>query len=228
MIRFSSELDPNDGATMDISPARSATTARNQRRRPATQQPGYRDAVRAEPRPARRLHARPGRVLGGRAGSETPPGHWNTIAKRYRTARVRAPDRRRRSGGRPPRVGREALLRAERRRARRGGRGLGRGGDSDSVRPISMIRYMGSKRRRPTHLRPPPTRSRARRRRVRERKSADRARLAWKLADPATGPAAPADLVGERSVRTGWRRSSHRRSPGSCPDTARSAAPPPR
>ena len=90
-----------------------------------------------------------GRVLAssGRTGrsSETPPGHWNVLANDVSDElagfepRIGGVG----SGARRAPVGREAVPRAQRRRARRGHRRVGPKRHYDSVRPISMIRYIG-------------------------------------------------------------------------------------
>ena len=102
-------------------------------------------AVRAEHRQARRLLPRARRVLGRRPDSETPPGHWNVIANEVaRLPRLREAHRRHRPGARRPRVGRQGLLRAQRRRRTTPPSPAGAVKRVyDSVRPISMIRYMG-------------------------------------------------------------------------------------
>ena len=58
--------------------------------------------------------------------SETPPGHWNVLANDVSDELgPEPPDRRRGRAGRPPRVGRQAVPRAQRRGPRRRDRRLG-------------------------------------------------------------------------------------------------------
>ena len=74
--------------------------------------------------------------------SETPPGHWNTVANEVSdSSALDATDRRPRQDAEPARVGREALPRAQRRRARRrrcrlGCEGLLRLGAADLDDPL--------------------------------------------------------------------------------------------
>ena len=67
VIRYSSGLDPDDGATLDVGPgcSRRQHTGDERRRRPQ-RQPGNRPSLRSERRSSRRLRARLGRVLGRR------------------------------------------------------------------------------------------------------------------------------------------------------------------
>ena len=92
VIRRSSELDPDDGVDDRHRPAAPAATTRSARTTatgtPATRSTGEPYAPnRVLPR---RLRARPDRVLGGRARSETPPGHWNTVANEVSDSRPSA------------------------------------------------------------------------------------------------------------------------------------------
>jgi hypothetical protein len=147
VIRYSSELDPNDGATIDISPgALGANTL------------GTNDGDGHDSNPATGMPYAPNVVPRGDfarvlaqfwadgPASETPPGHWNTIANEVSDS----PGFELRIGGDGPEVDRlewdvklyfalngavhDAAVAA-----------WGVKGSYDSVRPISMIRYMGSK-----------------------------------------------------------------------------------
>jgi hypothetical protein len=147
VIRYSSELDPNDGATIDISPgALGANTL------------GTNDGDGHDANPATGMPYAPNVVPRGDfarvlaqfwadgPASETPPGHWNTIANEVSDS----PGFELRIGGDGPEVDRlewdvklyfalngavhDAAVAA-----------WGVKGSYDSVRPISMIRYMGSK-----------------------------------------------------------------------------------
>ncbi len=145
VIRLSSQLDPSDGATIDISPAArggnslGSNDGQGHAVDPATGQPYAPDVV---------LRGDFGRVMaefwadGPR--SETPPGHWNVLANLV--SDESSPDLR--IGGSGPSVDRlewdvklyfalngavhDAAIAA-----------WGLKGHYDSVRPISMIRYMG-------------------------------------------------------------------------------------
>jgi hypothetical protein len=147
VIRFSGELDPNDGVTMDISPGAlgdnplGTNDGDGHEENPVTGAPYEPDVV---------LRGDFTRVLAqfwaDGPASETPPGHWNTIAN----AVSDAPGFEHRIGGRGPEVDRlewdvklyfalngavhDAAIAA-----------WGLKGRYDSVRPISMIRYMGSR-----------------------------------------------------------------------------------
>jgi hypothetical protein len=147
VIRFSGELDPNDGVTIDISPGALGDNPL-----------GTNDGDGYEENPVTGAPYEPDVVLRGDftrvlaqfwadgPASETPPGHWNTIAN----AVSDAPGFEHRIGGQGPEVDRlewdvklyfalngavhDAAIAA-----------WGLKGRYDSVRPISMIRYMGSK-----------------------------------------------------------------------------------
>jgi hypothetical protein len=146
VIRRSSELDPADGVMLDISPASQGANALGTNRghghdlNPAT----------GEPYAAQRIpRADFARVLAefwaDGPNSETPPGHWNTVANAASDALSEL-----RIGGEGPEVDRlewdvklyfalngavhDAAIAA-----------WGLKGSYDSVRPISMIRYMGGR-----------------------------------------------------------------------------------
>ena len=145
VIRLSSQLDPSDGVTMDISPGAQggnslgANDGSGHPVDPATGQPYAPDRV---------LQADFGRVMAefwaDGPNSETPPGHWNVLANLV--SDELAPDLR--IGGTGPLVDRlewdtklylalngavhDAAIAA-----------WGLKGHYDSARPISMIRYMG-------------------------------------------------------------------------------------
>jgi hypothetical protein len=146
VIRLSSELDPADGVVMDISPASQGANAlgtnngRGHDLNPAT----------GEPYAAHRVpRADFARVLAefwaDGPSSETPPGHWNTVANAASDALPEL-----RIGGTGAEVDRlewdvklyfalngavhDAAIAA-----------WGLKGYYDSVRPISMIRYMGGR-----------------------------------------------------------------------------------
>ncbi len=100
--------------------------ARDERRKRARREPGDRRAVRTHDRAAGRLPAGGRGVLGrrtevGDAAGSLEPDRQRGVGR----ARLRAADRRRRSGRRSARMGRQDVLRAERRRPRRGDRGVG-------------------------------------------------------------------------------------------------------
>jgi hypothetical protein len=152
VIRRSAGLDPRDGVSIDIGPgARGANSlgandGDGHEVNPATGKPYARNIV---------LRADYGRALaeywadGPR--SETPPGHWNAIANEVSDS----PGFRRRIGGRGPQVDRlewdvklylalngavhDAAVAA-----------WGLKSHYDSVRPISMIRYLGARNLLPT------------------------------------------------------------------------------
>jgi len=147
VIRFSEELDPTDGVTMDISPGALGDNAL-----------GTNDGDGRAENPVTGAPYEPNVVLRGDftrvlaqfwadgPASETPPGHWNTIANEVSDA----PGFELRIGGQGPEVDRlewdvklyfalngavhDAAIAA-----------WGAKGHYDSVRPISMIRYMGSR-----------------------------------------------------------------------------------
>jgi hypothetical protein len=147
VIRRSSELDPADGVMVDISPASLGANAlgtndgHGRDLNPATGEPYA---------PNRVPRADFARVLAefwaDGPNSETPPGHWNTVAN----AASDALGDQRRIGGEGPEVDRlewdvklyfalngavhDAAIAA-----------WGLKGHYDSVRPISMIRYMGGR-----------------------------------------------------------------------------------
>ena len=147
VIRRSSELDPADGVMVDISPASLGANAlgtndgHGRDLNPATGEPYV---------PHRVLRADFARALAefwaDGPNSETPPGHWNTVAN----AASDALGTDLRIGGEGPEVDRlewdvklyfalngsvhDAAIAA-----------WGLKGHYDSVRPISMIRYMGGR-----------------------------------------------------------------------------------
>ena len=147
MIRFSSELDPADGETIDISPASLGdnTLGTNDGDgydvNPATGEPYEPELVlRAD------FERSIAEYWADGPDSETPPGHWNLIAN----AVADAPGFERRIGGEGPELdplewdvktyfalngaAHDAAIAA-----------WGLKGFYDSPRPISMIRYMGGK-----------------------------------------------------------------------------------
>ena len=145
VIRYSSQLDPSAGATIDIGPGALGNNSLGSNDghgyavNPVTGEPYASDRV---------LLADFGRVLAeywaDGPTSETPPGHWNVIANHVSDS----PDLERRIGGEGPTVDRlewdvklylalngavhDAAIAA-----------WGVKGYYDSARPISMIRYMG-------------------------------------------------------------------------------------
>ncbi|MGH3015480.1 MAG: vanadium-dependent haloperoxidase [Gaiellaceae bacterium] len=147
VIRYSSRLDPDDGETIDIGPGALGgnTLGRNDGgghdRNPATGEP-YAPNVVPHGDFARAL----AEFWADGPRSETPPGHWNTIANEVSDSR----DLELRVGGRGAEVDRlewdvklylalngavhDAAVAA-----------WGAKGHYDSARPISMIRYLGSK-----------------------------------------------------------------------------------
>jgi hypothetical protein len=148
VIRYGSELDPSDGAVADIGPAaRGANTlGRNdghgRDRNPVTGEPYAVD---------RALRGDFARALtefwADGPESETPPGHWNTVANTVSDELGNA----RRIGGRGRAVDRLEwdvklyfVLNGAVHDAAVAAWGLK--GHYDSVRPISMIRYLGEKR----------------------------------------------------------------------------------
>jgi hypothetical protein len=147
VIRYSGYLDPGDGAVVDIGPGARGDNAL-----------GTNDGDGHERNPATGRPYEPERVLRGDFArvvaefwadgpeSETPPGHWNTLANAVSDSPALA----RRIGGSGPELDRlewdvklyfalngathDAAVAA-----------WGAKGYYDSVRPISMIRYMGGK-----------------------------------------------------------------------------------
>lgn len=147
VIRRSSELDPNDGVTIDIGPGAlgdnelGADEGDGHDENPWTGQPYAPDVV---------LRADYARVLAeywaDGPKSETPPGHWNVIANQVSDA----PGSEFRIGGDGPTVDRlewdvklYLALNGAVHDAAIATWGLK--GHYDSARPISMIRYMGGK-----------------------------------------------------------------------------------
>ncbi len=147
IIRYSSELDPNDGATIDISPGALGDNTL-----------GTNDGDGHDANPATGMPYAPNVVPRGDftrvlaqfwadgPASETPPGHWNTIANEVSDT----PGFELRIGGEGPAVDRLEwdvklyfALNAAVHDAAVAAWGVK--GYYDSVRPISMIRYMGSK-----------------------------------------------------------------------------------
>ena len=130
VVAYSSTLDPRDGVIVDIGPATwgNAPLGTQRAGRPRLQ-PLDQPALRAGARAARRLRPGAGRVLGRRARLRDAAGPLEHARQRGRgPSRLRAPHRRRGTGARPARVGREAVPRAQRRGPRCGRRGLGRQG----------------------------------------------------------------------------------------------------
>jgi hypothetical protein len=147
VIRYSSELDPNDGARIDISPGALGDNTL-----------GTNDGDGHDVNPATGAPYAPNVVLRGDftrvlaqfwadgPASETPPGHWNTIANEV----ADSPGFELRIGGEGPEIDRlewdvklyfalngavhDAAVAA-----------WGVKGFYDTARPISMIRYLGSK-----------------------------------------------------------------------------------
>ena len=147
VLRYSSELDPSDGVTIDVSPAALGDNTLG-----TNDGDGY-DAnpVTGQPyAPERVLRADFARVLAefwaDGPKSETPPGHWNAIANEVSDS----PGFEHRIGGQGPELDRlewdvklyyalngavhDAAVAA-----------WGLKGYYDSARPMSMIRYMGGK-----------------------------------------------------------------------------------
>ena len=147
VIRYSSYLDPDDGVIVDVGPGAQGDNplgtndGDGHERNPATGRPYE---------PERALRGDFARVVAefwaDGPESETPPGHWNTLAN----AVSDSPALERRIGGSGPEIDRlewdvklyfalngaahDAAVAA-----------WGTKGRYDSVRPISMIRYMGGK-----------------------------------------------------------------------------------
>jgi hypothetical protein len=147
VIRRSADLDPRNGMSMDIGPgARGANSlgANNGRGHdvnPATGKP-YAPNVVLRGDYARAL----AEYWADGPRSETPPGHWNSVANEVSDS----PGLQRRIGGRGPEVDRlewDVKLYL----ALNGGvhdaavAAWGLKGHYDSVRPISMIRYLGAR-----------------------------------------------------------------------------------
>ena len=131
VIRLSSELDPNDRKLIDISPARLGNNTLGTNDGDGLRgQPGDRSSPTSRTSSCAATSRAPSPSSGPTGPrSETPPGHWNTIAN----AVVDSPGFERRLGGvgrraRPARVGRQDVPRAQRRRPRRGRGRLGRQG----------------------------------------------------------------------------------------------------
>ena len=127
VIRRSTELDATDGVTIDIGPGAlgDSTLGTNdgdgREVNPATGAP-----YDAERRAPGRLHPGAGGVLGGRSGVGDAARPLERHRQyRQRRGRVRASDRGGGGRARPPRVGHQALLRAQRGRPRRGRRRVG-------------------------------------------------------------------------------------------------------
>jgi len=147
VIRFSSRLDPQDGATIDVSPGAigdnplGTNDGTGRPENPVTGEP-YDPEVVAQADFVRVL----AEFWADGPNSETPPGHWNVIANQVSDALD--PDLR--VGGSGPRLDRlewdvklylalngathDAAIAA-----------WGAKGHYDSVRPISMIRYLGGR-----------------------------------------------------------------------------------
>ena len=251
VIRRSSQLDPADGAMVDIGPGALGANSL-----------GTNDGNGHDENPATGKPYPPNRVLRGDYAralaefwadgpkSETPPGHWNTVANEVSDS----PGFVRRIGGRGQELSRlewdvklylalngavhDAAIAA-----------WGVKGFYDSARPISMIRYMGGRgpveRSERAGIRPerPAARSRPRRgdhRRVeRSRESGTRTSRTIAARSPSRPGAATRRIPRRRRAewagssrstgcRISCRRSSRRRSPGTSPATARSAARRPR
>ena len=127
VIRDSSQLDPANGATIDISPAvrgnnpLGSNGGQGHPTNPETGKP-YEPNVVNEGDFARALTE----FWADGPKSETPPGHWNVVANDVSDELGPGPQgRRHRSDGRSVAVGRQALSRAQRRDPRRGDRRLG-------------------------------------------------------------------------------------------------------
>jgi hypothetical protein len=147
VVRYSSQLDPNDGVVVDIGPnargdnSLGANDGDGRRLNPVTGRP-YAPNLARRGDFARALTE----FWADGPESETPPGHWNTVAN----AVSDSPGLARRIGGRGSRVERlewdvklyfalngalhDAAVAA-----------WGLKGHYDSARPISMIRYLGGK-----------------------------------------------------------------------------------
>ena len=147
VIRFSSELDPSDGVTVDIGPGSLGASSlgtndgNGHDENPATDEPyAVNEALRGDFARALAEYWADG------PKSETPPGHWNTIANESSDS----PEFELRIGDEGPELDRlewdvkmylalngavhDAAIAA-----------WGLKGFYDSARPISMIRYMGGK-----------------------------------------------------------------------------------
>ena len=147
VIRYSSRLDPDDGVTIDIGPgARGANSlGRNDGRghdlNPATGRP-YAQNVVAQGDFGRAL----AEFWADGPRSETPPGHWNTIANHVSDS----PGFERRIGGTgtvldPLEWDVKLYLALNGAVHDAAVAAWGAKGHYDSARPISMIRYMGGK-----------------------------------------------------------------------------------
>jgi hypothetical protein len=147
VIRRSAELDPDDGVTIDVSPGvrganlLGANNGQGHNVNPATGRP-YSPNVVLRGDFARAL----AEYWADGPRSETPPGHWNTIANEVSDE----PGFRRRIGGRGPEVDRlewdvklYLALNAAVHDAAVAAWGLK--GHYDSARPISIIRYLGAR-----------------------------------------------------------------------------------
>ena len=147
VIRYSSRLEPDDGATLDISPGAlggndlGTNDGEGHDVNPETGLPYARDiARRGDYERALSEYWADG------PKSETPPGHWNTIANEISDA----PGLEHRIGGRGPRVDRlewDVKLYLALNGAVHDAAVAAWGAKRfyDSTRPISMIRYMGGK-----------------------------------------------------------------------------------
>jgi hypothetical protein len=145
VLRFSSQLDPADGVEIDISPASLGNNSlgsddgAGHAENPVTGEP-----YSPHPTPRADLYRAIAEYWADGPTSETPPGHWNLIANSV----ADSPGFERRIGGRGPLLdplewdvktyfalngaAHDAAIAA-----------WGLKGRYDSVRPISMIRYMG-------------------------------------------------------------------------------------
>ena len=149
VLRYGSELDPADGAVIDISPA-----VRGRNRLGTNDGHGYeRNPVTGKPYPADRvLRGDFARALtefwADGPDSETPPGHWNVVANDVSDS----PGLQHRIGGRAvDRLEWDVKLYLALNGAVHDAAiaAWGVKGHYDSVRPISMIRYLAEKRRLP-------------------------------------------------------------------------------
>ncbi len=145
MLELESQLTPDDGVRIDISPASLGQQhARHKRRPRLSAEPDHRRALHPAIGPARRLRARARRILGRRArrprlrraiGTSSPTASDDQPLASIASA---APARRR-----PARVGREAALALNGATHDAAIQCWGVKRFYDSVRPISMVRYMG-------------------------------------------------------------------------------------
>jgi len=147
IVRFSSQLDPSDGIRMEIGPAGrggnalGANDGEGHEVNPATGRP-YEPNVVARGDFARAL----AEYWADGPDSETPPGHWNTIANEVSDR----PELEHRIGGTGPVVDRlewDVKLYLALNGAVHDAAVAAWGAKAyyDSARPISMIRYLGSK-----------------------------------------------------------------------------------